>query len=280
MKTCSLTIIGERINSTRKSIFRAIEGRDSEYIQREARLQQEAGADFIDVNAGAFIGTEKEHLLWLVRTAQAAAGVPLSLDTSDPAVLEAALKEHRGQALVNSVTLERRRLEAVAPLAREYGAKVIALAVDSLEVPAEAKKKADVAVRLVEALNRHGIENQDIYIDPVIQPVSSASSSGKETLAAMTSIRARIPDAHILCGLRNISFHLPERRLLDEIFMALAMEAGADTAIIDPCDTNIVSAIVAAELLLGKDDFCVRYLQAYREGITKSADASADVRKG
>jgi 5-methyltetrahydrofolate--homocysteine methyltransferase len=265
-KLCNLTIIGERINSTRKSIARAIETGDEAFIRNEARLQYEAGADFVDVNAGAFIGKEAHFLPWLVRTAQSAIDLPLSLDSTDPEALRAALEEHRGPALINSITLEQPRLETLAPLAREYDAKVIALAVDSLEVPADAQRKCETALRLVEALNRRGIRTEDIYIDPIIQPVSASSGAGLETLGAMRNIRALLPDAHILCGLRNISFHLPQRHLLDRAYLAMAMAAGADTAIIDPCDAAIMATIAAAELLLGKDAYCRRYLHAYRDG--------------
>jgi 5-methyltetrahydrofolate--homocysteine methyltransferase len=266
MKRCELKIIGERINSTRKSIARAIEAGDAAYIQEEARLQHEAGADFIDVNAGIFIEKEFEYLPWLVRTVQAALQIPLSLDTPNPDALEAALKEHCGRALINSITLENERFERMAPLAREYSAKVIALTVDPTGIATEAKKKCEVAVRLVEALNREGIKNEDIYLDPVVQPVCTESRAGLETFAAMVDIRRLMPDVHLLCGLRNVSFHLPQRPLLDRTYLAMAMAAGIDTAILDPCDSAIMAAVAAAEVLLGKDDYCLRYIQAFRDG--------------
>lgn len=266
MKPCTLTIIGERINSTRTSIARAIEQGDAAYVQQEARIQREAGADFVDVNAGVFIEREIDYLPWLVRTVQSAVDTPLSLDTPNPEALKAALKEHRGAALINSITLEKRRIETMAPLAREYSAKVIALAVDSAGVPAEAKNKCEVAVRLVHALNRQGIPHADIYVDPVVQPVCTGSRAGLETLGAMTQIRSALPDVHVLCGLRNVSLHLPERALLDRTFLAMALGAGADTAIVDPCDAAIMAVVIAGEVLVGRDEFCLRYIQGYRDG--------------
>jgi len=261
-----LTIIGERINSTRKSIARAIEGGDAALIQNDARLQHEAGATFIDVNAGVFMEKEVEYLPWLVRTVQAAVDAPLSLDTPNPKALKAALKVHRGTALINSITLEEQRIEEMLPLAREYSAKVIALAVDSVGMPTVAEKKCEVALRFVETLRASGIKDEDIYLDPIVQPVCTDSRAGLETLAAMRRLHGLLPDVHILCGLRNISFHLPQRRLLDVTFLVMAMAAGADTVILDPCDTVVMASVTATKLLLGRDEYCLRYINAFREG--------------
>jgi 5-methyltetrahydrofolate corrinoid/iron sulfur protein methyltransferase len=266
MKSCKLIIIGERINSTRKSIARAIEAKDAAFIQNEARLQNEAGADFIDVNAGVFLEREIEYLPWLVRTVQEAVDAPLSLDTPNPEALKAALKEHRGIPLINSITLEKQRLEGMAPLASEYHAKVIALSVDATGMPADRGRKREVGLRLVDALNRVGIKNEDIFLDPITQPVCTESMAALETTGAMAELRTLLPDVHILCGLRNISFHLPQRRLLDMLFLPLAMAAGADAAILDPCDTVIMTSVMTAEVLLGKDEYCLRYIQAHRDG--------------
>ncbi len=263
----ALTIIGERINSSRAMIARAIEHKDEAFIQQEARMQHEAGADYIDVNAGTFWGREVEYLPWLVKTVQSAVEGPLSLDSPDPGALEAALREHRGTPIINSVSLESGKMDAVVPLALEHSCRVIALLVDSLQVPAEAEKKLDIAIRLTDALTGAGMRPEDIYVDPVIQPVSAVGSAGVETLKAFSMIRARLPEVHILCGLRNISFHLPRRSLLDTTFLAMAMAAGVDSAIIDPCDDAIMVTIAAAEALLGRDEFCMHYIEAFRNGL-------------
>lgn len=266
MNYSRLTIIGERINSSRKRVARAIEDKEEAFIQQEARMQHEAGAAYIDVNAGAFVGKEAEYLPWLVRTVQAAVDIPLCLDSPNPDALKAALREHRGTPLINSVTLEPRRMDAVVPLVKEYSCGVVAMTVDSTQVPAEAEKKFDIAVRLVEALTGAGIKAEDIYVDPVVQPVSVADAAGAATLGAYSRIRARLPDVHILCGLANVSFQLPNRSLLNAVFLAMAMAAGIDTAIIDPCDNALTATLAAAGALLGRDEFCMRYINAYREG--------------
>ena len=265
----ALTIIGERINSSRSSIARAIENRDEAFIQQEARLQHEAGADYIDVNAGTFLNDEPECLSWLVRTVQAAVDAPLSLDSPDPLALKAALREHRGTAIINSITFERERMEAMVPLILEYSCGVIGLAIDSIQIPVEAEKKCDIASRLVEALTAAGVKPESIYIDPVVQPVSVVGNEGVETLKAVSMIRAHLPDVHVVCGIRNVSFQLPDRSLIDAIFLPMAMAAGIDTAFANPCDSATIRALTAAEALLGTDDFCIRYIRAYREGNLK-----------
>lgn len=266
MKKFALTTIGERINSTRKRIARAIEERDELLIQQEARIQHEAGVDYIDVNAGIFLEKEPECLSWLVRTVQAAVDAPLSLDSPNPRAIEAALREHKGRAIINSITFEPKRMKAIVPLILEHSCKVIALAIDSVRVPLEATRKIEIGTALVEELTRAEIAIDDIYLDPVIQPVGAAGRAGVEMLAAVLGLRQRFSDVHILCGLANISYTLPHRMLLNAMFLPMAMAAGADTVIIDPCENFILSTIYAAEALLGKDEHCMRYITAYREG--------------
>jgi 5-methyltetrahydrofolate--homocysteine methyltransferase len=262
----ALTIIGERINSSRSCIARAIENKDEAFIQQEARLQHEAGADFIDVNAGTFVDRETEYLPWLVRTVQAAVDVPLSLDSADPHALKAALKEHRGTPIINSITLAKERMESVLPLALEYSCAIIALTADSTRMPEDTEKRVDIAIRLIDALIEAGVSPGKIYVDPVVQPVSLIPHAGAEILKAFAMIRAARPDIHLLCGVGNISFKLPQRTMLESAFLGMAMAAGVDTAIIDPCNNDIMKSVAAAEALLGRDDFCIRYITAHREG--------------
>ncbi len=262
----AFTIIGERINSSRKLIARAIETRDEAYIRQEARIQAEAGADCIDVNAGTFLGEEKEILSWLVRTVQAVVNVPLSLDSPDAAALAAGAEEHRGAPIINSITLEPERMKAVLPVVLEHSCKVIAIPVDGLQVPATAEHKCELALRLVGALEKAGVQEDDIYIDPIIQPISTTANAGAESLAAISMLRSRLPGVHVLCGVRNISFHMPHRPMLDTTFLAMAMAAGADTAILDPCDAPLMSVIAAAEAVLGIDEFGIRFIAASRNG--------------
>lgn len=267
-----LTIIGERINSSRKSIARAIDKRDDAFIGEEARIQVEAGANFLDVNAGTYPDKEPEILAWLVLASQAAVRAPLSIDTASPDALKAALEAHRGKPLVNSITLEKEKMQAVLPLIREHSCAVIAQTLESGRIPTEAQERVEIAVRLVDALTDAGIEPEDIYVDPLVRPVSTIGDAGVETLEAFSGIRARLPKVHIICGVGNVSFQLPGRSLLDRTFLAMAMAAGADTAIIDPCNSDIMASVAAAEALLGRDEFCMRYIAAHREGKLEGKD--------
>jgi 5-methyltetrahydrofolate--homocysteine methyltransferase len=262
----ALIIIGERINSSRRSIARAIEDKDETLIQNEARMQRDAGADYIDVNAGTFMKNEEEYLPWLVRTVQAAVDTPLSLDSPNPAALSAALREHRGTAMINSITLEPKRMDSILPLVLEHNCAVIAQAVDSVEVPADAEKKVEIAVRLIDALTAAGVPPEKIFIDPIVQPLGMVPEASPATLGAFSALRARRPDVHLLCGVGNISFKLPHRLALDSMFLGMAMAAGADAAIIDPCNDDIMMSVAAAEALLGRDEFCMRYIAAHRDG--------------
>ena len=265
MNPPALTIIGERINASRKSIARAIDAADNTLISEEARIQFEAGADFLDVNAGTYPDKEAEILAWLVRASQAVVSTPLSIDTSSPDALRAALEAHRGKALVNSISLEKEKMETVLPLIREHSCAVIAQTIESRRIPTEAQERVDIAMRLVDALTGAGIEPEDIYIDPLVRPVSMIGDAGVETLKAFSDIRARLPEVHIICGVGNVSFQLPGRSLLDQTFLAMAMAGGADAAIIDPLNSDIMASVAAAEALLGKDEFCMRYIAAHRE---------------
>jgi len=262
----ALTIVGPRINSSRKIIAQAIQEKNEALIQHEARIQHEAGAAYIDVNAGAFLEQEVEYLPWLVRTVQAAVDAPLWLDSADAEAVEAALEVHRGKAVINSITFEKQRMDAMVPLAVKHSCGIVGLTIDSIRVPTEAEKKCEIAAHMVEALTAAGIKKEDIFVDPVVMPVGVAPEAGKETLAAIPLIRAAIPGIHIVCGAGNVSFQLPNRALLEATYLAMAMAAGMDVAFLDPCNTSIMASIIAAEALLGKDEFCIRYISAYREG--------------
>ncbi len=269
MNARGLITIGARINSSRKTIAKAIEEKNESLVQQEARMQRDAGAAYIDVNAGAFVGKEAEYLPWLVRVVQSAVDTPLWIDSADPEAVDRALRDHRGEAVINSVTLESNRLDGLVPLAVKHSCGVVALTIDSIQVPEQAEKKLDIAVQLVERLTDAGIGQKKIFVDPVVMPVSVSPNSGKETLRAISMIRERLPDVHIVAGVGNISFQLPQRSLLEATYLVMAMAAGIDCAFVDPCNSTIMTPLTAAEALLGMDEYCIRYITAYRDGKLK-----------
>lgn len=263
-------VIGERINTSRKHVQEAVAARNADYIINDVKLQQEAGATFIDVNAGARIGHEMEDMKWLLDTIQPVIELPLSLDSPDPAVLEMAFGMVKIEPMVNSISLEKDRFDAMMPFLEGKSCKIIALCMDDLGMPVSADDIISRADTLVKELNGIGIPTDSIYVDPLVQPISTDSSKGVMVLDAVRGIKGRYPDIHITGGLSNISYGLPQRKIINRTFVALMMDAGMDSAIIDPLDAKIMAAIKTADMLLGHDNFCGNYLKGVRSGAIES----------
>jgi len=261
-----MIIVGERINTTRKSIDAAVEARNAEVIRDEAIKQAEAGANFIDVNAGTRRKTEIVDMEWLVSVVQEAAETRLCIDSPNPAAIEMGLKFAKQKALVNSITGEGERVEAIMPMVKNYGASVVALTMDETGMPKTGEDRLQIARKIVDMIAGYDIPMDDIYFDPLVQPVGSSLDQGLAVLEGMRLIKASFPDAHIICGLSNISFGLPDRKLLNKTFLPMAMSAGIDAAIMDPTDKSLMSALMASRALLARDEFCLKYILAWREG--------------
>jgi cobalamin-dependent methionine synthase I len=261
-----MLIIGERINSTRKRIGEAVQKGEAEFIREEARKQLDAGAHMLDVNGG-IAGREAELLSWLVKTVQNTTDVPLCLDSADPEALRQALPLCRQKPMINSITDESSRFDSLLPLVREYGTKVIALCMTASGPPAGADDRVEIASRLTDRLVAGGIPLDDIYVDPCVFPISSGPGYGSAVLEAVTRIRASYPQVHISCGVSNVSYGLPARKLLNEVYLLMLMDRGLDTAIVDPCSDGLLPRILAAEALTGTDEFCQAYLRAFRAGL-------------
>lgn len=268
-------IIGEKINGTRVQVGRAIADRDAAFIQSLAARQVAAGAHRIDVNAGTRSDREPDDLRWLVETVQEAVDVPLCLDSANPAALTAALAVTRTAPLINSVTGEPARLTGVLPLAQDHGCPVIALALDDTGIPAGAQERLAVIRRLMAAIRDAGIDDADVFVDPLVMAVSTAERAGVVALDTIAAVRAEFPQAHISAGLSNVSFGLPARHLVNRTFLALAVAAGLDCAICDPLDRDLMAALRATELLLGRDRHCLAYTRAYRAGLLGPGPAAA-----
>ena len=263
-----MIIIGELINATRKKVGKALANRDAALFQGLAKAQDEAGADIIDVNVGADPETELEAMKWAVGLVQEVTSKPLAIDSPSPEVLRAGLEAYEGDGrlMINSITLEEGRFDAVAALVSEFSAQVVALAMTETGMPRGKAERVDSAQKLIDGLTERGVPADRIFVDPVVTPVSCESNVGPMLLEVIADIRAYSPEGHVTCGLSNVSYGLPERKLLNRTFVAQAMAAGLDSAIIDPLDKPIMATIVAAEALLGRDDFCMEYLTASREG--------------
>ncbi|MDD5082793.1 MAG: dihydropteroate synthase [Dehalococcoidales bacterium] len=261
-----MLIIGERINSSRQTINQAIKNQDAEFIRAEARAQAKAGAHYIDINAGSFVGQETEYLCWLAEVVQEVTDLPLSLDSPNADAVAAALEIVKGPAIINSISLESRRLAGMLPLIKKYKSKVVALCQSDEVMAATADSKVNIARQIITLLTGEGVPIRDIYIDPLVYPVATEGQSARNVLQAIERIMGLIPGVHTICGLTNISYGLPARRLLNRTFLVAAMSHGLDAAIIDPTDRELMASLTAAEALLGQDEFCARYIKAYREG--------------
>jgi cobalamin-dependent methionine synthase I len=263
-------VIGERINTSRKLVQAAVADRVADYIIMDVTKQQEAGANFIDVNAGARIGHEEEDMKWLLDTIQPIATVPLTLDSPDPAILEMAFQMVEKTPMINSISLEKERFDSMMPFLSGKECKVIALCMDDAGMPGSATDIVDRAKKLVEELNAIGIETGNIYVDPLVQPISTDSNKGTMVLDAVRAIKVDFPEVHITGGLSNISYGLPQRHIINRTFVTLMMDAGMDSAIIDPLDKKIMATIRTADMLLGKDQYCMNYLKGARAGQIES----------
>ncbi len=263
-------IIGERINTSRKLVHAAVTERNADYIIDDVKKQQAAGAHFIDVNAGARIGHEEADMRWLLETIQAVCDIPLALDSPDPAILEMAFAIMEKKPMINSISLEKERFDAMMPFLDGKDCKIIALCMDDAGMPLSSDNILDRAQTLVTELNGIGIPTHDIYVDPLVQPISTDSDKGTMVLAAVRAIKARFPEVHITGGLSNISYGLPQRHIINRTFVSLMMDAGMDSAIIDPLDKKIMATIHTADMLLGKDPFCMEYLKGVRSGAIES----------
>lgn len=262
-----MIIIGELINASRKAIGTAIETQDADVIGQVAKDQSEAEANYIDVNAGIFVGKEPQYLEWLVQTVQAVTDTPCAIDSPDPVAIEAALKAHKGTAMINSISLEKERYDNLMPIIAGSDLKVIALCMSDDGMPETVDDRLEIADKLVNGLVQNNVSIENIFVDPLVQPLSVNDRFGLEFVLAVEQIMKRFKGVHTACGLSNISYGLPVRKLLNQTLMVMAITRGLDGVIVNPLDKNMMANIVAAEALIGKDEYCTNYLKAYRAGM-------------
>ncbi len=266
-----MKIIGEKINGTRKLVGKAIAERDAAFIQNLAKKQADAGAHWLDVNAGTRPDLEPDDLVWLVNLVQEVTDLPLCLDTANPKALRAAMACVKRTPLVNSISGEPYRLEGILPVAAEFKTPVIALCLDDRGIPATTEGRLEVLAKVVGETRKAGIPDESLYIDPLVMTIATNIQSGNIIFNTMRAIRECYPTSHMACGLSNVSFGLPVRSLINRTFLTLAISAGLDTAIIDPNDRELQAAVYAAEMLLGRDKHCLNYTRAYRAGKLEAA---------
>ncbi|MFW6138801.1 MAG: dihydropteroate synthase [Spirochaetota bacterium] len=262
-----MTVVGELINSTRKKIKEAMENKDAEYIKSLAAKQDQAGADFIDVNAGAFVYDEIEKLEWAINCVQEATQKPLAIDSPRAEAIKRGLELHKnGRPLINSITKESERWKEVFPLVMENDAHVLGLCLDDNGIPEDADTRVKIAEQIINDLTKAGKKIEDISIDPITTPLSVNTNYGLIVIDTIKRIKKDFPEVKIITGLSNISYGLPARKQINRAFLITCMAYGMDGALIDPLDTIMMSLIKAAEAVLNRDNYCSNYLKAYRKG--------------
>lgn len=263
-----MIIIGELINGTRKAVKQAVADKNADFIVELAIKQAEAGATFIDVNPGTTGEAEISDMEWLVKLVQGAVDKPIAFDSPNPLALRRAFEVYEGKQtpMINSITLEAERMANTLPIIAESGANCVALALGDDGMPCMPGQREATGIRLIAALLDAGLTQERIYLDPVIAPLGTDNSAGLQVVQAIQAIKAEYPNVHFTAGMSNISFGLPVRKLLNRVFMTICMAAGLDSAICDPLNQDLMAEIVAAEAILGRDEWCMGYITAFRAG--------------
>jgi 5-methyltetrahydrofolate--homocysteine methyltransferase len=263
----SMIIIGEKINGFIPASAKAIRERDEAYIRSLAISQAQMGADYLDVSAGANRERERETLEWLINIIQDSVDTPLCIDSPDTSILLDMIRLAKRPGILNSVSEENGKCDAVFPKIADSEWKVIALACDNKGISTDAAVKFDIAAAIVEKAKKYGIGMDRLFIDPLVSALCANGNSLLNFIETTRAIKKQYPDIHITSGLSNISFGMPHRTILNQLFLALAQQAGMDSAILDITSEEMRSALYAADALLGRDRNCRRYLNAYRKGL-------------
>ena len=266
-------MIGERINPTgRKILAEEMKNGDFTSVERDVLAQLAAGAQMLDINAGIPLADEPKILADTIKLVQSITDVPLAIDSSIVAALEAGLEVYQGRALVNSVTGEEDRLEVVLPLVKKYGCAVVAISNDETGISEDPNVRFEVAKKIVERAMDYGIKSCDVVVDPLVMPVGAINDAGKQVLHLISRLRNELK-VNTTCGASNFSFGIPNRNGVNASFISMAMGAGMTSAIVNPLHSEVVQAVRAADVVMGNDPDCAKWLACYRD---PAAEGSRD----
>lgn len=258
-------IIGERINPTgRKILAEEMKNGDYSRVQADALAQVEAGAQMLDVNAGIPLADEPRILAEVIQLVQSITDVPLCIDSSIIAALEAGLAVYQGRALVNSVTGEDESLERVLPLVAKYGASVVAISNDETGISQDINVRYNVAKKIVERAADYGISRDRVVVDPLVMPIGAINDSGRQVMALVRRLREELK-VNTTCGASNVSFGLPNRNGINSAFLTMAIGAGMTSAITNPLHPEVMMAVLGADVMMGHDPNCASWIRKYRE---------------
>ena len=258
-------MIGERINPTGRKILAAeMAAGNFTRVSADALAQVQAGAQMLDVNAGIPLADEPAILARAVQLVQSITDVPLSIDSSIVAALEAGLAVYKGKALVNSVTGEEERLESVLPLVKKYGAAVVAISNDETGISEDPDVRFAIAKKIVERAADHGIPSCDVVVDPLVMPIGAINLAGRQVMHLLQRLRTELK-VNSTCGASNVSFGLPNRNGINAAFLTMAIGAGLTSAITNPLHAEVMQACLGADVMMGHDPHCANWIGKYRE---------------
>ena len=272
-------IIGERINPTgRKMLAKEMAEGDFSRVEKDALAQVAAGAQMLDVNAGIPLADEPGILAETIKLVQSLTDVPLSIDSSIVAALEAGLEVYQGKALLNSVTGEEERLESVLPLVKKYNCAVVAISNDETGISEDPDVRFEVAKKIVERAEDHGIPRADVVVDPLVMPIGAMGTAGVQVMQLVRRLREELK-VNTTCGASNVSFGLPNRDGVNAAFLTMAMASGLTSAITNPLHDSIMQAVMGGDVMLGKDSNCANWIRKYREPSTENNSSGAGRRE-
>jgi 5-methyltetrahydrofolate--homocysteine methyltransferase len=266
-----LIIVGELLNTSRKLVKEAIEAEDAEYIKQLAINQEKNGATYIDINCGTMVEDEEKMMSWLVENVRSVVTAPLCIDSPSAAALAVGLSLcESGHCMVNSITAEEGRFQSVLPLILKHHCKIVALCMDDQGIPATAEERFPIVDKLAKELLEAGVPAGDIYFDPLVTPLSTSDKGGLDVVRTVRYIGQKYPNIHTICGMSNVSYGLPQRKVLNQAYLVQLMSAGMDGFILDPLDLRLMSLYYASQALLSQDPHCMQYLKAYRRGMVQA----------
>lgn len=265
-------IIGERINPTgRKKLAEEMKTGDFSRVEKDALAQVAAGAQMLDVNAGIPLADEPAILAKTVQLVQSLVDVPLSIDSSIIAALESGLSVYQGKALVNSVTGEDEVLERVLPLVKKYGAAVVAISNDETGISEDPDVRFEVAKKIVNRAEDHGISKNDVVVDPLVMPIGAMGTAGRQVFHLLRRLKEELK-VNSTCGASNVSFGLPNRHGLNAAFLTMAIASGMTSAITNPLEDDVIKAVMGANVMMGNDKQCASWIRRYREPLPETPD--------
>lgn len=262
-----MIIIGEKINGSIPSVAKAISNHDSQFIKRLAKLQENANASYVDCCASVEEVKETETLKWLIDCIQEVTDLPICIDSPSPQVCVDSLKFCKIPGIVNSVSMEGDKIDIIFPKIADTDWGCVALLCGDKGIPESVQSRMEIFEQIMLKTKEYGIAPSRMYIDPLVVALSTEQDALSTFSQCCREIKSAYPDIHITSGLSNISFGLPARKNINKSFMVLAMEAGMDSAIVDPTNRDMLGIIYATNVLLENDDYCLEYIQAYRGGL-------------